>query len=93
MVIFRYSVEFFLFFSIILICIDCNDAKLKANERNFNFENILDDILLKSEFNISTTDGFNDRDSECLDELFKIQNGLKNFEPWALKRRIILKYN
>lgn len=87
---FRFSVEFFLFFSIILICIDCNDAKLAANGRNFNFENILDDIFLKSEFNTSTRDGFNDGDSECLNELFKIQNGLKNFEPWALKRIVEL---
>lgn len=74
---------------IILICIQCHDAKLNVNNQlfPFNFEQIKFDLFSTNDF--AKTNKFSSKNwtehQQCLDELNAIRNGMKNFEPWAIQ--------
>lgn len=82
----------FQFFIFILVCVQCNHAKLNVNNHlnPFNFEQIKFDLFSKSDFaKIDKFSELNSRNStdhhQCLKELNAIKNGLNNFEPWAIQ--------
>ena len=82
----------FEFLVLILVFVQCIDAKLNVNNQiyPFNFEQIKFDLFSKSDF--VKTNKFSEINSknwtkhhQCLVELNAIKNGMKNFEPWAIQ--------
>lgn len=74
---------------VLLICM-FGDAKSKQQETNLNFFDI--DQLKKSLFatNIPSeiySKNLSPNDSECLNEIAEIFEGLLHFEPWAMRSK------
>lgn len=79
-----------------VIFISFNDAKLKTNEVNFNlfnFEQIKNELFVKSNFEIPNKIGdVNDHGYiQCSQDLADIRNGVISSEQWALKSNYIWK--
>lgn len=84
----------FLFLVNLFLCINVNADNVSTTKINLNsFSLAEDNIFSKISFAMPKNESIGSDDWRCLTELNTIRKGVKNLEPWALKRIYIFYLN
>lgn len=95
MAVFRSDQSKWIFAISFVIYVSCGDAHLQTNGNDlefFDFEQFKHGIFSTNQSSEFADQNISPNDQACLDELKKVGNGLKETQPWALKRKQIIFY-